>query len=147
MYVKGECMCVREPEWIMSCTAPHKGMWITHTTLLLREQNIWMLIWRLEGYQSRWPTEVHVMTWLMQRGQVSLHCIPQKSHCQSCMLLFAVCSYTNFWYRWLWRVSINICYVYDAKILTVNKKARQVYLYSTIQQQGDSKCFTETLKQ
>ncbi|XP_042080378.1 tyrosine-protein phosphatase non-receptor type 18 [Haplochromis burtoni] len=25
-------------------------------------------------------------------------------------------------------------------------KARQVYLYSTIQQQGDSKCFTETLK-
>ena len=26
-------------------------------------------------------------------------------------------------------------------------KARQVYLYSTIQRQGDSKCFTETLKQ
>jgi len=22
-YVKGECLCVRELEWIMSCTAPH----------------------------------------------------------------------------------------------------------------------------
>ena len=25
MYVKGECMCVRELEWIMSCTAPHSS--------------------------------------------------------------------------------------------------------------------------
>jgi len=37
-------------------------------------------------------------------------------------------------------------YVYLSVPVTQGK-ARQVYLYSTIQQQGDSKSFTETFKQ